>query len=198
MAGEQSGGRTLVGVLALQGDFREHREALEREGALVREVRTVPDLDGVRGLVLPGGESTAIGRLLRSSGLFDAIRSRVQEGTLPLFGTCAGMIIAARTVIDGVEGQPCLGAFDAQVRRNAIGRQRASFEADIVIEGLDPPFRGVFIRPPGVESAADAVTVLAEYGGRPVLCTQGPHLFSTFHPELTGDGRLHRLFLERL
>lgn len=186
----------IIGVLALQGDFREHREALQSLGVKVVEVRTPEDLDQVDALVLPGGESTAMSKLLDSSGLFDAIGKRLSNESLPTFGTCAGMILSAAEVLDGVAEQRQWGQFDAVVRRNGIGRQIASFEAAVVVKGLDTPMPGIFIRPPVVEKVGDDVEVLADWEGRPILCRQGSHLFATFHPELTNDARIHQLFLE--
>jgi len=184
-----------VGVLALQGGFREHREALVRAGVETIDVRLPGDLDRVRALVLPGGESTAISHLLETSGLLVAVARRLDDGDLPLLGTCAGAILSAREVLDGVAEQRSFGAFDAVVRRNGIGRQVASFEAPLDVDGLDGPFLGVFIRPPVVESVGAGVDVLASRDGRPVLCRQGAHLFAVFHPELTGDDRIHQMWL---
>ena len=187
----------VVGVLALQGDFREHIDALASVGVEGREVRTPADLDGVDALILPGGESTTISKLLLSSGLFDAITRRHHEASLPTMGTCAGMIVSAREIRDGRPDQRSFAVFDAVVRRNGIGRQVASFEAPVLLPSGDP-FPAVFIRPPVVETTGPEVEVLAEYDGRPVLCAQGPHLFATFHPELTADGRIHQLFVDRI
>lgn len=187
-----------IGVLALQGDFREHREALERLGADVSEVRKPEDLDAVDALVIPGGESTVISKLLDSSGLRPAIESRLAGDDLAVMGTCAGMIVSAQTVEGAVAGQRSLGAFQAEVVRNAIGPQKASCEVDIAVEGLIEPFRAIFIRPPAVASVGPGVEVLAEWQGSPVLCRQGRHLFATFHPELASDDRIHELFLERV
>ncbi len=190
-------GRPLIGVLALQGDFREHRQTLERLGALVREVRLPDDLADVDALVIPGGESTAISKLLESSGLFDAISERLAGG-MPAFGTCAGMILLAGEILDGTSDQRSFRAVDVVVRRNGIGPQAASFEGDLEVEGLDGRFPAVFIRPPVVEATADGVEVLADVDGQPVLCRQGSHLVASFHPEIAGDTRIHALFLEGL
>ena len=187
-----------IGVLALQGDFRNHREVLEALGHRVVEVRLPEDLKDVDALVFPGGESTAISKLMSSSGLFQAIERRLHEGALPVFGTCAGMILSAEQVADGTPDQRSLGIFDAIVRRNGIGRQIASCEVDVPINGLDSTFRAVFIRPPVVEKIGPSVEVLGTWQGKPVLCAQGLHMFATFHPEVTGDSRIHQLFVERL
>ena len=173
-----------IGVLALQGDFREHAAMLRRLGADVREVRTPGELEGLDGLVIPGGESTAIMRLARLSGLDEAIR----QFPGAVFGTCAGMIVLARH---------CLGLVDVAVDRNAYGRQVASFEADLVLaENGGPPLRGVFIRAPRVREVGPGVEVLARLEGEPVLLRQGRYLLASFHPELTDDTRVHQRFLE--
>lgn len=188
-----------VGVLALQGDFREHVEVLGRLGAVAREVRSPADLDGCGALVMPGGESTTMSLLLESSGLLGPLGERLRAG-LPVLGTCAGMIILASDVIDGRPGQHHFGAIDISVRRNAFGRQRDSFETDLDVVGLDRPLHAVFIRAPIVERAGPGVQVLASVataaGPKPVVCRQGPVLVSSFHPELVGDVRLHQLFLQ--
>jgi pyridoxal 5'-phosphate synthase pdxT subunit len=172
-----------VGVLAVQGNFREHAAMLRRLGAEVVEVRKPEELDGLDGLVVPGGESTAIARLIDVYGLEGAIR----EFERPVFGTCAGLIMLDREH---------LGLVDLTVRRNAYGRQVASFETDLVLAGTDEPLRGVFIRAPRVETVGPDVEVLAEHDGEPVLVRQGRFLAATFHPELTDDTRVHELFLE--
>ncbi len=184
-----------VGVLALQGDVREHVAAMSALGGEVIEVRTPAQLDAVDGLVLPGGESTALSILLDSSGLRRPIEERLASG-MPAFGTCAGMILLAREVLDGRPDQTSLGAIDLSVRRNAFGSQAASFEADLDVAGLDGgPVHAVFIRAPVVEQAGPAVEVLARIDDRPVLARQGAVLACAFHPELVGDLRLHDLFL---
>jgi pyridoxal 5'-phosphate synthase pdxT subunit len=172
-----------IGVLALQGNFREHVAMLRRLGADVVEVRKPGQLEGVDGLVVPGGESTTFMRLMRLYGLDDAVR----EFTGAVFGTCAGMIVLDRNHLDLV---------DLDVERNAYGRQVASFEADLRLSGEDRPFRGVFIRAPRVRDVGGAVDVLAEHDGRPVLLRQGRFLVASFHPELTEDVRVHQLFLD--
>jgi 5'-phosphate synthase pdxT subunit len=186
-----------VGVLALQGAVGAHAAMLQRLGAAPVEVRTPEDLAGVDALVMPGGESTTMSLLLDSSGLREPIAERLAEG-LPTFGTCAGMILLAEDVLDGRPDQRSFGAIDLAVRRNAFGRQVDSFEVDLTVKHLpggDRTFPAVFIRAPFVERAGEAVEVLAEVDGHPVLCRQGPVLVAAFHPELTADARLHELFL---
>ena len=172
-----------IGVLALQGAFREHAFALRRAGAEVVEVRLPADLDGLDGLVVPGGESTTITKLARIYGLDEAIR----RFTEPILGTCAGMILLDRDH---------LGLVDLEVERNAYGRQVASFEADLELAGEAEPFRGVFIRAPRVREVGEGVEVLAEHRGEPVLLRDGRVLVAAFHPELTDDPRVHERFLE--
>ena len=185
----------LVGVLALQGAFAAHEAALADAGASTRQVRTPADLAGVQALVMPGGESTTMSMLLDSSGLFDEVKARLSDG-MPVFGTCAGMILLATEVLDGRADQRSFGAIDISVRRNGYGRQIDSFETDIAVEGLDEPFHGVFIRAPKVESSGTGVHVLASHEGVPVLARQGGVMVASVHPELTADARLHRLFLQ--
>jgi 5'-phosphate synthase pdxT subunit len=189
-----------VGILALQGDVREHARAFAELGAEAIEVRTPQDLAAVDSLVLPGGESTTMSLLLESSGLLGPLKGRLSEA-MPAFGTCAGMILLAADVADGRSDQHRLGAIDIGVRRNGFGRQIDSFETDLTIEGLADPFHAVFIRAPVVERVGPGVEVLATVAGsdgqiRPALCRQGPILVAAFHPELSGDGRLHELFLQ--
>lgn len=191
-----------VGVVSLQGEVRSHVAALESLGATASEVRTPADLDDVDALVLPGGESTTMSMLLDSSGLREPLQHRLDAG-LPVLGTCAGMILLAREVLDGRADQRSFGAIDIVVRRNAFGRQVDSFEADVDLGGGDPsvaggPFHAVFIRAPIIEAAGPDVEVLATVGDRPVLARQGPVVVASFHPELTDDRRLHRLFLSSL
>ena len=180
-----------VGVLAVQGDFREHRAKLERLGANVVEVRLPRHLAGLDGLVIPGGESTTMGKLMHAYGLDEAVRSF--GGTV--FGTCAGMILLAREAVDGVPGQLTFGALDIVVRRNGYGRQVASFEADVSLIGDPVPLRGVFIRAPKIEELAVDVEVLGELDGEPVFVRSGRYLAASFHPELTDDVRVHEEFL---
>jgi 5'-phosphate synthase pdxT subunit len=186
-----------VGVLALQGAFAAHEQALADAGARSRQVRTPSDLAGLDALVLPGGESTTMSRLLTTSGLFDEVKARLSDG-LPTFGTCAGMILLATDVLDGRPDQRSFGAIDLVVRRNGYGRQVDSFEADLDVDGLDRPFHAVFIRAPLVVEAGPGVRVLARHEGVPVLVRQGHVTVAAFHPELTGDGRLHAQFLQEV
>jgi 5'-phosphate synthase pdxT subunit len=184
-----------IGVLALQGAFGAHIKRLAELGVDGREVRQPRDLVGVDGLVMPGGESTTMSNLLASSGLFDEIKALVSDG-LPVFGTCAGMILLATEVLDGRPDQRTFGALDATVRRNGYGRQLDSFETDLDVAGLDRPFHGVFIRAPRVEAVGPAVEVLATHQDEAVLLRQGRVMAASFHPELTVDGRLHARFVE--
>ena len=187
-------GAPLIGVLALQGAFREHVKALEACGARTRLVRLPCDLDGLDGLVVPGGESTTMTMLMERMGLLGAVERAVQGG-LPTLGTCAGMIVLSSRITDGRDGQQVLGALDIGVRRNGYGRQVDSFEADLDVSGLEGgPFPGVFIRAPLVEDVGTA-EVMAEHDGRPVAVKQGRVMALAFHPELSGDLRLHREFL---
>ena len=184
-----------VGVLALQGAFARHIQVLGGLGAATTEVRTTEDLLEVDALVLPGGESTTMSMLLDSSGLHDAVADRITSG-MPVLGTCAGMILLARHVADGRPDQRSFAAIDIDVLRNGYGRQVDSFEADLEVTGLDEPFHGVFIRAPLVEWVGDGVEVLGTVDGRPVLCRQGAVVVASFHPEMSGDGRIHRRFLD--
>jgi 5'-phosphate synthase pdxT subunit len=181
-----------IGVLAVQGNFREHLAMLARLGVTGVEVRLPEQLANLDGLIVPGGESTAIGRLIRLYGLEEAIAAFRE----PIFGTCAGMILLARDALDGLPDQPLLGLVDITVRRNGYGRQVHSFEADLRLDGEERPLRGVFIRAPRVEAAGLNVEVLAELDGAPVLIRQGRFLVASFHPELTDDTRVHELFVE--
>jgi len=195
----------VIGVLALQGDVREHVHALRRCGVATTAVRRPHELAEVDGLVLPGGESTTMSRLLDTFDLLEPLRKRLADG-LPVFGSCAGMILLATEVLDGRADQHQLDGLDMTVRRNAFGRQVNSFEADLDVAGLDgPPVHAVFIRAPWVERVGDGVEVLARVpetraagsaAGRIVAVRQGPVLATAFHPELTGDGRVHRLFCD--
>lgn len=189
-----------VGVLALQGDVREHVAALERLGVQTLRVRRPEEVAAVDALVVPGGESTTMGKLARTFGVLEPLRERIAAG-LPVFGTCAGMIMLADRIVDGVEGQETLGGLDVVVRRNAFGRQVDSFEADVKVAHLERPFHALFIRAPWVEEVGDDVEVVAQVAtgaaaGRIVAVRQG-HLFATsFHPEVTGDPRLHEYFVD--
>ena len=190
----------VVGVLALQGAFESHQHRLAELGALTRQVRTPRDLAGVDALVMPGGESTTMSKLLLTSGLFEPIAARIADG-MPVFGTCAGMILLAVEVLDGRPDQRSFHAIDITVRRNGYGRQLDSFETELHVDGIgvagvsDGPFHGVFIRAPKVVRVGAGVEVLAEHDGVPVLLRQGPVTVASFHPELAGDHRLHALFL---
>jgi len=182
-----------IGILALQGDVAEHAQLLREVGAEPVEVRRPQDLVGIRGLVLPGGESPAQSRLLARVGLLEAIRRRALEG-MPILGTCAGLILLAREVEGGAV--PTLDLVDITVARNAYGRQRESFETDVGVERWGPPpMRAAFIRAPVIIRVGPDVEVLATHEGHPVLVQQGPWLGATFHPEVTGETRLHAQFL---
>jgi 5'-phosphate synthase pdxT subunit len=184
-----------VGVLALQGDFREHLFALEECGVSACLVRRTSELAAIDALVLPGGESTAIANLARSFDLFDPLKARISAG-MPVYGSCAGMILLADRVLDAAVGQETFGGLDITVRRNAFGRQVDSFETDLEFAGItNPPVRAVFIRAPWVESVGATVEVLANYE-HAVAVQQGGLLATSFHPELTGDNRIHRYFIE--
>jgi 5'-phosphate synthase pdxT subunit len=186
-----------VGVLALQGAFAKHVRALTALGCAATEVRTPAELDAVDALVMPGGESTTVSKLLETNALFDPIAARLARG-MPVFGTCAGMILLARDVLDGRPDQRAFAAIDIDVRRNAYGRQVDSFETDLDVDGLERPFHAVFIRAPRVERAGAAVEVLARVGDDPVLCRAGAVWVAAFHPELTDDLRIHERFIEEL
>ena len=180
--------------MALQGAFKEHVRALEEVGARTRLVRLAADLDGLDGLVIPGGESTTMTMLMERMGLFDSVRDAVLGG-LPTLGTCAGMIILARQMSNGIEGQRSFAALDIDVRRNGYGRQLESFEAPVDLEGDGVAFPGVFIRAPLVEDTG-TTEVIARQAGRPVGVRKGKTMALAFHPELSGDPRLHREFLK--
>lgn len=184
-------------MLALQGDVREHLAALESAGATPSEVRTVSELNDVDGLVIPGGESTTIGKLLDRFGLLPELRARV-DGGMGVFGTCAGLILMAEEITGSEDAPHRVGNLDVTVRRNAYGRQVDSFETDLKVKDLDDPVRGVFIRAPTIERVGEGVEVLASWDGRPVLVRQGSALASSFHPEIAGEDRVHRLFIEML
>jgi len=183
-----------AGVLALQGDFREHGRILTDVGAIPVEVRTTEDLASVDCLVIPGGESTTIGKLARAYDLVDPVRARVAAG-MPVFGTCAGMIVLAERVLGG---DPLFAVMDIGVERNAYGRQVESFEADVDVEGIQHSVRGVFIRAPRITDVGSGVRVLAEHEGAPVVLEEGNLLVSSFHPELIGETGLHRYLLDKL
>jgi 5'-phosphate synthase pdxT subunit len=186
-----------IGVLALQGAFREHSRALARCGAAVKEVRQAQDVAGIDALVIPGGESTAIGKLLLMLNMLEPLRQRIQQG-MPVYGSCAGLILLCERIenADGsVLPQPRLGGLDATVRRNAFGRQVDSFETDLPVVGIAQPVHAVFIRAPFIVNTGAAVQVLATVGGNAVAVQQGRVLATSFHPELTEDLSIHRYFL---
>lgn len=183
-----------IGVLALQGDVREHLRALTSLGVAAIAVRRPSELTAVDGLVLPGGESTTMAKLARTFDLLEPLRQRVKEG-MPAFGTCAGMILLADRIEDGVAGQETVGGLDVTVRRNAFGRQVDSFEGPVEVDGLDAPVHGVFIRAPWVEQVGDGVEVLARAVGRIVAVRQGSLMATSFHPEVGDDARVHGLFV---
>jgi 5'-phosphate synthase pdxT subunit len=196
--------RPIIGVLALQGDVREHLHVLTDLGAHPVAVRRPAELAAVDGLVVPGGESTTIAKLARIFDLLDPLRERIAGG-LPVFGTCAGMILLADRIEDGTSDQETLGGLDITVRRNAFGRQVDSFETDLDVTGIEEPVHAVFIRAPWVDSVGDDVEVLArvpddqaesEAAGRIVAVRQGPLMATSFHPEVGGDGRVHRMFVD--
>jgi 5'-phosphate synthase pdxT subunit len=184
-----------VGVLALQGDVREHITILESIDAEPVAVKTLTQLESVDALIIPGGESTTVGKLAERFGLLEPLRSAIENG-LPVYGTCAGMIFLAVAVTDG--DQTLLGSLDVVVRRNAFGRQNESFESEIEVVGLDDPFHAVFIRAPWIEKVGSDVEVMASIDGHPVMVRQGAILASSFHPELTGDSRIHRMLVESI
>lgn len=188
---------SVVGVLALQGAFRAHELILQRLDVTTRDVRTPSDLDAVDALIMPGGESTTMSRLLHTSGLFDPLAQRLAAG-MAAFGTCAGMILLATTVLDGRPDQRSFSTLPISVRRNGFGRQVDSFETDLDVAGLDTPFHGVFIRAPRIVEASPEVEVLAHYDGEPVLVRHGRVMAASFHPELGGDVRVHATFLQEV
>jgi 5'-phosphate synthase pdxT subunit len=184
-----------VGVLALQGDVREHLAALDSTGARACPVRRPEELAEVDGLVIPGGESTTMSKLATIFGLFEPLRERVRDG-MPAYGSCAGMIMLADKILDPRSGQETIGGMDMIVRRNAFGRQNESFEAALAMTGVEgAPVEGVFIRAPWVESTGARAQTLASYDGHPVAVRQDRLLATSFHPELTGDHRVHALFV---
>jgi len=194
----------IIGVLALQGDVREHLAVLDRLGENAMAVRRPAELAAVDGLIIPGGESTTMIKLAKIFELYEPLRARIRDG-LPTFGTCAGMILLAERIEDGAVGQETLGGLDATVRRNAFGRQVDSFEGDLAFEGIDGPVHAVFIRAPWVESVGAGVEVLARVpadpergaaAGRIVAVRQGSLMATSFHPEVGGDARVHELFVD--
>ena len=191
------GSKPVVGVLALQGDFREHLAVLAELGAKGVPVRRPSELDEVDGLIIPGGESTVMDKLSRAFGLADPLKQRIADG-LPVYGTCAGLILLADTVLDAIEGQQTIGGLDVAVRRNAFGNQLESFETDLDVDGFDgPAVHAAFIRAPVVERMGEGVTAMASLeDGRVVAVRQGNLLGTSFHPEITGELRFHRAFLD--
>lgn len=187
----------IVGVLALQGAFNSHERALGELDVTTQEVRTPQDLAYIDALVMPGGESTTMSQLLESSELFEPIKKLLSEG-MPVFGTCAGMILLANKIIDGRDDQVSFGAIDIEVQRNAYGRQIDSFEAEIEVESFDEPFHAVFIRAPRIVSVGSAVEVLANYGTEIVFAKQKNVLVASFHPELSSDKRIHEMFVKEI
>lgn len=182
-----------VGVLALQGDVREHLRLLADEGVSTLEVKHPAQIEEIGALVIPGGESTTIGKLMTRFGLMEPLTDAIDQG-LPVYGTCAGMILLSAQLTEGE--QPLMGVLDMVVRRNAFGRQNDSFEAPLAVGGLDEPFPAVFIRAPWVEKVGADIEVLATVDEHPVMVRQGRILATSFHPELTGDGRIHRLLID--
>ena len=188
----------IVGVLALQGDVREHVSALNDCGVEAISVRTPEELEEVQALVVPGGESTTISKLARSFNLIDPIRVRIRAG-MPVYGSCAGLILLADRILDAIDGQESFGGLDVTARRNAFGRQVDSFESDIEFKGLTgPKFRAIFIRAPWIEECGPSVEVLARIDNHPVAVRSGNLLATSFHPELTSDNRVHRYFVESI
>ena len=194
-----AGNQPLVGVLALQGDFREHIAVIRELGARAVPVRRPEELESVDGLIIPGGESSVMDKLSRTFGLAEPLKNAISSG-LPVYGTCAGLIMLADTVLDAIDGQQTLGGFDLVVRRNAFGSQLDSFETDLDIPVLgDPPVHAVFIRAPVVEGVGERASALASLAdGRVVAVEQGNLLGTSFHPEMTGDTRFHQYFLDRV
>jgi 5'-phosphate synthase pdxT subunit len=185
-----------IGVLALQGDVREHIRSLGDCGVSAIAVRRKSEIREIDALVIPGGESTTIAKLARSFDVFDEIAARIKNG-MPVYGSCAGMILLSNNVLDAIAGQETFGGLDATVRRNAFGRQVDSFEVDLAFEGITgAPVKAVFIRAPWVESVGQGVQVLARVENHPVAVRQGNILATSFHPELTGDNRVHRYFVD--
>jgi 5'-phosphate synthase pdxT subunit len=187
-----------VGVLALQGAFREHIVALEALGVTAVAVRLPEQLEGCAGLIIPGGESTAIGKLMETYGFYEPVAAHHAAG-MAIWGTCAGAILLSKSVLDAVAGQRSLGLMDITVRRNAYGRQSASFETPLEVAGVaGGPYTGVFIRAPWIEEVGEGVEVLARHGDRIVAAREGDLMATSFHPELTGDPRIHRYFVEQV
>lgn len=186
--------RARIGVLALQGAFAAHAAALQRLGVSTAEVRVAADLEQCDALVLPGGESTTMSQLLETSQLFDPLAKRIAAG-MPVFGTCAGMILLSKGIADGRSDQRSFAALDIDVQRNGFGRQRDSFETEIDVLGLDRAFHAVFIRAPRISRIGSEIETLASHGGEPVLVRSKTVMAASFHPELADDDRVHQLFL---
>ncbi len=186
--------RARIGVLALQGAFAAHAAALQRLGVSTAEVRVAADLEQCDALVLPGGESTTMSQLLETSQLFDPLAKRIAAG-MPIFGTCAGMILLSKGIADGRSDQRSFAALDIDVQRNGFGRQRDSFETEIDVLGLDRAFHAVFIRAPRISRIGSEIETLASHGGEPVLVRSKTVMAASFHPELADDDRVHQLFL---
>lgn len=187
-----------IGVLALQGDVREHLAVLEDLGVASVQVKKPAELDGIAGLIIPGGESTTISKLARIFGMFEPIRQAIADG-LPVFGTCAGLILLSNHIADGIEGQETFGGLDTLVRRNAFGHQTESFETTLDFAGIYPDVAAVFIRAPIIESVGEGVQVLSKLeDGRIVAVRQGNLLGISFHPEVSGDNRVHKYFVEEM
>jgi 5'-phosphate synthase pdxT subunit len=187
-----------VGVLALQGDFREHLAALAECGVSAHAVKTAEEIKAIDALVIPGGESTTISKLAKAFNLFDLIKNRIADG-LPTYGSCAGMIMLSKSIKDPASGQESFGGLNIEIERNAFGRQVDSFEEDLEFKGLKgAKFRAVFIRAPWVAKLGDGVEVLSEIDGHAVAVRDGKVLATAFHPELTSDNRIHRYFIEEI
>lgn len=188
--------KVKIGVLALQGDVREHIQALSDCGVDAVPVKTPEELESISALVIPGGESTTMSKLARSFGLIDPIRRRIETG-MPVYGSCAGLILLSDRILDAAAGQESFGGLDVTTRRNAFGRQVDSFESDLSIPAISSAaFRAVFIRAPWIEECGDSVEILAEVNGHPVAVKSGTLLATSFHPELTGDNRIHQYFVD--
>jgi len=183
----------VIGVSGIQGDFREHKWAIEKLGIETLVVRTPEDLDRIDGLIIPGGESTTMIRIMKRIGLFDALREKIQNG-FPVYGTCAGLIVLAKEIEN--YPQESLGVIDIKVKRNAYGRQVDSFDEMVEIKGFDKPFKAIFIRAPRVEAWGEGVETLAFLDNHPIMLRQNNVLVTSFHPELTDDKRIHEYFVK--
>lgn len=191
------GNAPLIGILALQGDVAEHREMLGKLGAETRDIRSPADLPGLQGLVIPGGESTVMDKLVRRFGLDEPLKQLISSG-IPVLGTCAGLIMCAEQLTDGIEGQQTLGGLDVTVSRNAFGSQRESFDTELTVSGLESPVAVSFIRAPIVTQVGDGVSVRASLPGGEIVAVDNGHILGlSFHPEITGESRLHAEFLGR-